>query len=110
MILINTTFAVDPKILSPFMQWVRTTFTEEATATVGGTSFLLTKVMPHAREMAPMEQPESELTYALQFRVNGMDEAKKWMDHFSLSLMRDSAERWGSSLLQFTTLMEIVEL
>lgn len=109
MILINTTFAVESSILDGFLAWIAGDFRREAREAVGGRAFVLTRVM---RQEGPEAAPADadELTYACQFRVATDEQARQWLDHFSQVMLRESALRWGSKLLQFTTLMEIIPM
>lgn len=109
MILINTTFAVEREILDGFLAWIAGDFRAEARASVGGRTFLLTRVLSQdGPDAAPADA--DELTYACQFRVATREQAMEWMVYFSQLMLRESARRWGSKLLQFTTMMEIIPL
>lgn len=108
MILVNTTFAVDQSILDDFFLWVKETFIPEAEKTVNASGFLLTRIIPH--QPLTSDPRQEETTYACQFRVASMEQAEAWTNGHSFELLRVCAERWGHRLLQFTTLMEIIEL
>lgn len=109
MILINTTFAVEPSILDEFIEWVSKDLRHEAEKIVEGKHFLLTHILKQEGEDGGMKNAV-ELTYAFQFRVKSIERAQRWMGFLSTIILGDAMKRWGAKLLHFTTLMNVVPL
>jgi len=94
MIIINTTFVLDPSISAEALDWVKNTYAASAPA---GLSML-------ARIIAD----ENDGGYALHLSFDNMDDALEWDRQSGAPLRQKLTAAWGEKALSFCTFLETI--
>lgn len=97
MIILNTTFILDPAVSAEALSWIRHNFINGAQPAP-----MLARV--HAHE----SQPDCE-TYALHLHFDDLDAVQAWHDDKGAALLGQMADRWGERALCFQTLLEVID-
>lgn len=100
MILLNTTFAVDPAISGEVIAWLRQEYIPAAEAS-GFTGIMLSRVLTNAADADAM-------SLALQMKVSDTQAADDWHRHHGGRLLDDMSHRWPQRVLPFVTHLEIL--
>ncbi|MDE7024442.1 MAG: DUF4286 family protein [Paramuribaculum sp.] len=103
MIHLNTTFYVHISVRSVFLDWVRSTYIPEATASGIFTS-------PHLMLVEHSVEPDM-LTYAVQLKAENALNARRWHDEGHGAVMRsDIMKKHPQKVLFFSSFMDILPL
>lgn len=94
MIIINTTFILDPTICAEAMDWVKNTYAASAPKGIG----MLAKII--ANEQAG--------GYALHLSFESMEEALHWDRQHGQPLRDKLFQFWGEKALSFCTYLETI--
>lgn len=95
MIIINTTFILDPAIAPQALAWVKDSYA----ARVRDDRRLLTRIITD----------EGEGGYALHLTFDDMESAQGWDSAYGAPLRGELTDRWGERALSFCTFLETVE-
>lgn len=101
MILINTTFCVEPSVSDAWRNWIFDTYIPSAES--AGYGFRNPLVL---RILAQNDGAES---FAVQLQACDLVAAQMWIDREQQRLLADAYSAWGDKVLSFTTLMEGVQ-
>lgn len=101
MIIYNTTFQVADADAAQFLQWLRSTYVPQAVASTQLTEPRL------ARVMASKDEGRS---YALQFTVPSLAVLQQWHRQVGRALQQQLVAEFGSRVVGFSTMMEIVDI
>lgn len=102
MIIFNTTYHVDDRVLADFITYLREEFVPKAIQDKEMTNPRLTRVMTH--------EPQEGSSLALQFEIRELEKLDEWYEEIGDSLNEDMIARFGSQVVGFSTLMELIEL
>lgn len=102
MILYNTTFVVSDAIQSLFLNWIKEKFIPQANSTGVFHSPLLTRIINDSPEQV------GQNSFAMQFKCDSLEIAKKWHDNIGTNLMSELGEKYKYDFLYFTTFMDII--
>ena len=94
MIIINTTFILDPSISAEALDWVKNTYAASAPKAPG----MLAKII--ANEQAG--------GYALHLSFDSMEDALHWDRQHGLPLREKLFHFWGEKALSFCTFLETI--
>ncbi|MCM1451608.1 MAG: DUF4286 family protein [Clostridium sp.] len=95
MIIINTTFVLDPSIADAALEWIRNTYAASAPQKAG----MLARVLAN----------EGEGAYALHLSFPDMGQARDWDERLGAPLRHSIVKLWGEKALSFCTYLETVE-
>ncbi len=101
MIMINTTFLVEPALIEEWTKWIHADYIP-AMLEAGATS-------PLALRILSTEESEG-VSFAVQGLWPDKKAAAEWNEGAQTRLLGEGFSRWGSRVLYFTTLMEEVTL
>lgn len=101
MIIFNTTYHVDNSVLDDFIQFLTTEFIPVATSDKELSNPRLTKVMT--------QEVQEGSSIALQFEIADLDKLDDWYEQVGDSLNNDLVTRFGSQVVGFSTLLEVIE-
>ena len=94
MIIINTTFVLDPSIAAEALDWVKNTYAASAPA-IG----MLARIIAN----------EDAGGYALHLSFDSMADALEWDRKSGAPLRQELTRFWGEKALSFCTFLESVE-
>lgn len=100
MILLNTTFHVHPSVDVAFRQWVREKYLPAAERAGVSREPLVSRICG--------ESEDGGLNYAVQFKSESLDAARRWHDTEAQGLKEALFRLYGERVLHFTTYMEII--
>lgn len=100
MILLNTTFAIDPVLSSEVTEWLKNEYIPAATA-CGFTGTLLSRVLTDAADA-------DAVSLALQMVGADTDAIQSWHQGRGAQLMAVIERRWPRRVLPFVTHLEIL--
>lgn len=95
MIVINTTFVLDPSVALAALDWIKTTYAASAPSGIG----MLAKIISN----------EDSGGYALHLSFENMEEALEWDRRHGVPLRQKLTEFWGEKALSFCTFLEVVQ-
>lgn len=101
--IINTTYVVEAAILQSFIDYLREFYIPKATATG-----LLT--LPRLVRILREEDQEEGVSIALQFNSQSNDHYLAWHEERGQKLARMLTNKFGHSVVGFTTYMEEIEV
>ncbi|GAB1358593.1 hypothetical protein MASR1M31_03720 [Porphyromonadaceae bacterium] len=101
--IINTTYVVEAAAAQHFIDYLREFYIPKATATG-----LLT--FPRLSRILREGDPEEGISIALQFSSQSNDHYLEWHDERGQKLARMLTNKFGHSVVGFTTYMEEIEL
>lgn len=101
MIIYNTTFQMADADAAQFLEWLRTAYVPQALA-----SGHLSRPQL-ARVMASKDEGRS---YALQFHVASLAALQQWHRQVGQALQRRLVAEFGTRVVGFSTMMQVVEL
>lgn len=102
MIIFNTTYHVENIILDDFIQYLKNEFIPTATSDKEFSNPRLTRVMT--------QEVQEGSSFALQFEITELEKLDDWYDQVGDSLNEDMIARFGSQVVGFSTLLEVIEL
>lgn len=102
MILLNTTFAVDPALESVVTAFLKQTYIPAALAG-GMTAPLLTRM-----RMDPTAQEEQAVCLALQLRAPSLEVERIFVDNIRPGLYGQISEQWGMGVAMFDSALEVI--
>lgn len=102
MLLVNTTFLVEPELEREWTDWALAAYMPAAKA-VGGRSAKLLRIL------SAQGSASEGLSFAVQVFVPDADAASRWLDCHQPALLGVASRRWQQRVLHFTTVMEEVE-
>ncbi len=101
MIIYNTTFQVDDNTTTEFIDWIRTQYVPQA---------LATGIVSRPQLARIMGRHEGGTGYALQLQAATLGELQNWYRTTGKDLMTRFNTRFGTRAVNFSTMMETVEL
>lgn len=101
MILFNTTYHIEDKVLPQWLQWIREEYIPQALYDGLISSPVLCKVLNHH---------DTGSSYSLQFKVDSTSTLHRWYASTGNRLQVALQTTFGTQVLAFSTLMEMVEL
>ena len=101
MLIFNITFLVSDKVHGSWLKWVRE---EHIPFMLDSTYFTLPQV---ARIIT--SDKEDGTSFSVQFHINDMRTLKQWNQQYSSAFQQSCSDKFGSEVLFFTTVLEIVE-
>lgn len=101
MILFNTTFHVEDEVHNEWINWVKETYIPTATESGLITDPLLCKVLNHH---------DTGSSYSLQFKTDDTATLHRWYANTGNRLQVALQTTFGTKVLPFTSLLEVVEL
>ncbi len=101
MVLYNTTFVVDSRVIEPFKSWVASAFIPGALDSGVFIDPLFTRILS-------TQGDETAESFAVQFKAREMADAQNWNDTTGARLIEDIQETYHDSVLAFSTFMEII--
>lgn len=100
MIILNTTFVLDPSVSAEALAWIRLNFMDCGANETSAP--MLARVRPH--------EPQAECeTYAQHLPFSTSAEAEAWRDGHCSTLLSAMHRRWGERTLCFQTLLEVID-
>ncbi|MGL4293878.1 MAG: DUF4286 family protein [Bacteroidales bacterium] len=102
MIIFNTTYHVDNLVLDEFLSYLKNEFIPQAIAAKELNNPRLTRVMT--------QEPQEGSSLALQFEIADLEKLDEWYDETGDRLNEDLVARFGSQVVGFSTLMEVIDL
>lgn len=102
MIIFNTTYHVDNLVLDDFIKFLRNEFIPAATASKELSEPRLTRVLA--------QEPQEGSSFALQFEVEELEKLDDWYDQIGDNLNEDLVAKFGSQVVGFSTLLEVIDL
>lgn len=102
MVLYNTTFVVDSRVIEPFKSWVASAFIPGALECGVFIDPLFTRILPQSM------QDDTAESFAVQFKAREMADARNWNDSTGAKLIGDIQDAYHDSVLAFSTFMEII--
>lgn len=104
MFLINTTFQVDNNVTEMFADFVRDEMIPVATREFGMTSPVFTRIRPHEGA----DDDGKSTGFALQLRAVSQDIFQRYSDECLPAFLSALYERWGMSVMYFTSVLDII--
>ena len=101
MLIFNTTYLVSDKAHGPWLKWVRE---QHIPFMLNSTYFSQPQV---ARVITSAEQDGT--SFSVQFHVQDMHTLKLWNKEFSLLFQEKCSQQFGTEVIFFTTVLEVVE-
>lgn len=102
MIVYNITFHVENEVLERCLRYLKKTYIPKAAESGLLHNPCLRKILHGV--------PEEGTNLAVQFHVNDVDTLNCWMEKEGMFLQKDIANRFGSKVAGFSTLMEEMDL
>lgn len=102
MIIVNTTFVLNPAVESEILSWVRHAYDQSALHAGALAPGMLTRVLsrPHGDDC---------VTYAMHITFPDTETARRWNEGVGESLRQLLSRRWGEHALTFHTYLEVIE-
>jgi len=101
MLIFNTTYLVSDKAHGPWLKWVRE---QHIPFMLNSTYFSQPQV---ARVITSAEQDGT--SFSVQFHVQDMHTLKLWNKEYSLLFQEKCSQQFGTEVIFFTTVLEVVE-
>jgi hypothetical protein len=101
MIIFNTTYLVSESSCEAWLEWVRNQHIPFMMSTGYFTLPQLSKVIT--------EEPQDEVSFALQFTAANLHTLNDWNQLYENSFREELTRLFGTEVLYFTTLLEIME-
>lgn len=101
MLIFNTTFVVSDKMHDKWMKWVR-----EQHLPFMLESDILSK--PQIAKIMGVEEQDGT-SYSVQFHVKDMNDLEKWHVQYAQKFELQFSQKFGSEVLFFATVLEIIE-
>lgn len=101
MLIFNTTFVVSDKMHDKWMKWVR-----EQHLPFMLESGILSK--PQIAKIMGVEEQDGT-SYSVQFHVKDMNDLEKWHVLYAQKFELQFSQKFGSEVLFFATVLEIIE-
>ncbi len=100
MIIYNITVKADAAISAEWLRWLRE---REAPQMLATGCFYTFQIL-----YLPELDDADGRTYAVQYRARTMADYETYMAQFAARFQQQSAQKWGSRLVSFSTLMQVV--
>jgi hypothetical protein len=101
MLIFNITFLVSDKVHGSWLKWVRE---EHIPFMLNSTYF----TQPQVARIITSDK-EDGTSFSVQFHINDMRTLKKWNQEYSNVFQQNCSQNFGTEVLFFTTVLEIVE-
>jgi hypothetical protein len=101
MLIFNITFLVSDKVHSSWLKWVRE---EHIPFMLNSTYF----IQPQVARVITSDK-EDGTSFSVQFHINDMRTLKQWNQQYSTVFQQNCSQNFGSEVLFFTTVLELVE-
>lgn len=101
MLIFNITFLVSDEVHNSWLQWVRE---EHIPFMLDSTYF----TQPQVARIITSDK-EDGTSFSVQFHVNDMRTLKQWNQQYSEVFQQNCSQNFGSEVLFFTTVLEMVE-
>jgi len=96
----NVTVKVDHLIHDNWLDWMKSTYLPEVMDTGCFKRFQFVRLL---------EMEESDgLTYATQYYAEDLESCQSFIQQYEPALRKASFEKWGNSLMEFASLMQVV--
>lgn len=100
MIVYNSTVKVEASIAAAWLQWLQQEQAPQMLATGLFSKFQVLQLLQTDDSDGP--------TYAVQFYAASLEEFEAYLLHHAEHFRLQAAERWGSDLIAFNTVMQVV--
>ena len=101
MLIFNTTYLVSDKVHNIWLQWIRE---EHVPFMLESTYFSQPQV---TRIITSAEQDGT--SFSVQFHVRDMSTLRRWNQEFNAAFKANCSEKFGTEVIFFTTVMEIID-
>lgn len=102
MIILNTTFVIEPSLRNDVLDWIKHTYIASAIhSNALENRIVITKVLN-------LPEDESE-SYAVHLWFESLNMANDWNNRLGARLRTILSERWGQEVLAFHTFLEVIE-
>jgi hypothetical protein len=101
MLIFNITFLVSDKVHGSWLKWVRE---EHIPFMLNSTYF----TQPQVARVITSDK-EDGTSFSVQFHINDMRTLKQWNQEYSTGFQQNCSQNFGSEVLFFTTVLELVE-
>jgi len=101
MLIFNTTYLVSDKAHGPWLKWIR----EQHIPFMLDSSYFSN---PQVARVITSDK-EDGTSFSVQFHVNDMRTLKLWNQQFSSAFQENCAQQFGTEVIFFTTVLELVE-
>ena len=101
MIIYNVTLKVNRSISEEWLEWLKKTHSKE---------MLETTLFYDCRICRLLEQDDTEdLTFVVQYYCRSLNDYRNYMENHAEAMRRKGTERFGTQVLGFRTLMEVLD-
>lgn len=102
MIIINTTFVIEPSVKKDVLDWIRNTYIASAIHSQAVEKMtIITKILN--------QQDDLSESFAVHLWFDTLNQAMEWDNRLGTRLRAILSERWGQKALAFHTFMEVTE-
>lgn len=101
MIIYNTTFQVDDNMATEFIDWIKNQYLPQA---------LVTGIVSQPQLTRIMGRHEGGTGYALQVQAVSLGELQSWYQSIGKELLIQFNAHFGAQAVNFSTMMEKIEL
>ncbi len=101
MLIFNITFLVSDKVHNTWLKWVRE---EHIPFMIDSTYFS----QPQVARVVTSDK-EDGTSFSVQFHVDDLRTLKQWNQEYSAKLKANCSQNFGTEVLFFTTVLELVE-
>lgn len=101
MTVINTTFALDPSLETPVLEWLRSHYL------VAGQAAGLHA--PRILKVTDQAEGADALSLAVQFEADDTALANRWVETEMAKHLKLAVDRWPMRLMHYTTRLEVLE-
>lgn len=102
MLIFNTTYQISPGYFEEWVKWIKTEHIPFMLQSGKFTTPQLVKVMLH-------DETEGS-SYSLQFKIKNMEELLYWQNEHGQAFESNCREKFGTEVLFFSTVLEVVDL
>src|ERR1700738_4856143 len=99
-IIYNVTVKVDPLIADEWLEWLLKIHIPAILETACFTRYQLLKLLDQDENHGP--------TFAIQYYAASMEKYQHYLSHFASAFRKDSIQRWGDQIVNFRTVLEIM--
>lgn len=99
MIIYNVTINIENDVREEWLNWMKTVHIPEVMATGFFLEYKICKVLI---------DEEQGTTYSIQYTAANMDDMKEYQTNHSPRFQKETAARYGSKMVAFRTLLEVV--
>ena len=102
MFIYNTTFLVTDRRFNPWFKWLK----EEHIPNMLNSGYFL---KPQIAKVLTAESDQEGMSVSVQFIVNDLENLQNWIDNNEIRLQNDLSLRFGTEVLSFSTILELMD-